>query len=189
MVQVRGNLIEGIKEAFISHTTITNDMIELLVASLLFRLLPPSSLRLFTEKYRSGSFLGKASRMNVRGELRKGYKNTSHHRDEKTWKTLPKSHARFLYWLGFEPGSNLGLPDKDTTSAIAYLAHDALGRIVERGVMMMFDRLKLEGREVVELRGSEQLTMEDVRKGGGGGGWGGGGGKGTLYWGPGCEER
>ncbi|GMI33347.1 hypothetical protein TrCOL_g277 [Triparma columacea] len=145
--------------------------------------------RTFSEKYRSGSFLGRASKSNVQGSTRK--EHFKHPRDEKNWKNLQKTHARFLYWLGFEPGRGGGLPDKDTTLALAYLAHDALGRIVERGIMNLVSRLREEGRKAVVLRGEEQLTMEDIRGGMEGMGLAGEitKGKVALYWGPGCERR
>jgi hypothetical protein len=49
-----------------------------------------------------------------------------------TWETLPAQHVPFLHWLGFSPRSALPLPSEVTTQALAFLAYDFFGKIVEK---------------------------------------------------------
>lgn len=49
-----------------------------------------------------------------------------------TWTNLHPSSVIFLHWLGFDPMSSLPPPDEDTTQALGFLAHDFLGKIVEK---------------------------------------------------------
>lgn len=49
-----------------------------------------------------------------------------------TWTNLHPSSVIFLHWLGFDPLSSLPPPDEDTTQALGFLAHDFLGKIVEK---------------------------------------------------------
>ena len=52
--------------------------------------------------------------------------------DLSTWETLPAQHVKFLHWLGFQPRSALPLPNEATTHALAFLAYDFFGKIVEK---------------------------------------------------------
>jgi hypothetical protein len=38
----------------------------------------------------------------------------------------------FLHWVGFDPTSALSPPNEETTQALAFLAHDFFGKIVEK---------------------------------------------------------
>lgn len=49
-----------------------------------------------------------------------------------TWTNLHPSSVVFLHWLGFDPMSSLPPPDEDTAQALGFLAHDFLGKIVEK---------------------------------------------------------
>jgi len=49
-----------------------------------------------------------------------------------TWESLPAQHVPFLHWLGFSPRSALPLPSEATTNALAFLAYDFFGKIVEK---------------------------------------------------------
>ena len=49
-----------------------------------------------------------------------------------TWTNLHPSSVIFLHWLGFDPLSSLPPPDEETTQALGFLAHDFLGKIVEK---------------------------------------------------------
>jgi hypothetical protein len=89
----------------------------------------------FSTEFRRGSFLpknssgGNAFKEKVQGRV--------HSKDSQTWKTLPATHARFLHWIGFDPASALPPPTTETTEALAFLAYDAIGRIVEKSIMLM----------------------------------------------------
>ena len=55
-----------------------------------------------------------------------------------TWTNLHPSSVIFLHWLGFDPMSSLPPPDEDTTQALGFLAHDFLGKIVEKVRLIEF---------------------------------------------------
>jgi hypothetical protein len=43
------------------------------------------------------------------------------------------AHVRFLHWVGFDPATELPPPDEETAEALAFLAYDVFGRIIEVG--------------------------------------------------------
>ena len=49
-----------------------------------------------------------------------------------TWTNLHPSSVVFLHWAGFDPLSSLPPPDEEITQALGFLAHDFLGKIVEK---------------------------------------------------------
>ena len=57
---------------------------------------------------------------------------------------------------------SLPLPDEETTEALAFLAHDALGRIVEKAISLMFADELAAGNPVLELRGGMQLQPQHI---------------------------
>jgi hypothetical protein len=87
--------------------------------------------------------------------------------------------VRFLHWLGFDidgtvadadeesPSNNaplrLAAPSAETTHALAFLAHDFFGRIVEKAIFWRNVRSD-ETRVVIELRPGEQLQGSDIER-------------------------
>ena len=117
----------------------------------------------FAEDFRNGSFLsGKNTRNIYGGVARTGLGWSKNKKDDKTWKSLGAGAARFLHWVGFDPSSALPPPDKSTTDALAFLAHDALGRIVEGSLMIMLEEEARAGAEIFQLRGGMQIRREHV---------------------------
>jgi hypothetical protein len=99
-----------------------------------------------------------------------------------TWETISGRSVRFLHWLGFDP-PNLHPPDEETTQALAFLAYDRLGRIVEKAIylrnLVAMQKKKQEidndtanseekvddlGERLWELPQGEQLTKEDIER-------------------------
>ncbi|GMH89454.1 hypothetical protein TL16_g11462 [Triparma laevis f. inornata] len=100
----------------------------------------------------------------VEKQSAKKEKAKGHVKDVKTWANTKSGIARFLYWVGFDPNSSLPLPDDDTTEALAFLAHDCLGRIVEKSISLMFQEEIDKGNPILELRGGMQLQPEHIAK-------------------------
>ena len=92
-------------------------------------------------KVRQGSFLkGNVSSQNYRQRLDQEHEweelrrnKTNGRRPKGTWENIPAKSVRFLHWLGFDP-PNLCPPDDEVTGALAFLAYDRLGRIVEKAI-------------------------------------------------------
>jgi hypothetical protein len=87
-----------------------------------------------------------------------------------TWEALPAQHVQFLHWLGFQPRSALPLPNEATTHALAFLAYDFYGKIVEKAVLLRCLKdgesaqrnSTRDGRLILELQTNEQLSKEDI---------------------------
>ena len=93
---------------------------------------------------------------------------------------LPVIAARFLHWVGFDvgygtesPPSEVALPppNDDTTHALAFLAYDFFGRIVEKAIFLRnLERQKRscpdmdEASVLLELESGEQLEQVDVAR-------------------------
>ncbi|KAL3902296.1 MAG: hypothetical protein SGARI_005910, partial [Bacillariaceae sp.] len=93
-----------------------------------------------------------------------------------TWENISGRSVRFLHWLGFDP-PNLHPPDEETTQALAFLAYDRMGRIVEKAIYLRnlgaqqkkTEQLEGEGEKgealgerLWELPQGEQLSKEDI---------------------------
>ena len=48
------------------------------------------------------------------------------------WEGMSFHTIRFLHWIGFDPKSDLPPPKDEVTHALAFLAHDFMGRIIEQ---------------------------------------------------------
>lgn len=84
---------------------------------------------------RKGSFLPRKELSTEKREWAKSNSTRQKGRVTKnrtTWTNLHPASVVFLHWLGFEPMSALPPPDEETTQALGYLAHDFLGKIVEK---------------------------------------------------------
>ena len=87
------------------------------------------------------------------------------------WAHMSAAAVRFLHWIGFDPASPLPPPNDDVTAALAFLAYDFFGRIVEKAIFLRKVRQQSEaGMEVnetaitYELNEGEQLTEDDVNQ-------------------------
>ena len=88
-----------------------------------------------------------------------------------SWERISGRSIRFLHWLGFDP-PNLYPPDEDVTHALAFLAYDRLGRIVEKAIYLRNlerfrnneSKVAKDFRPLWELPKGEQLTKEDIEK-------------------------
>lgn len=79
---------------------------------------------------RKGSFLPRTGRNANSNEPTR--KRGRPPKGKTTWKDMQPSSMVFLHWLGFDPMSSLPPPDEGTTQALGFLAHDFLGKIVEK---------------------------------------------------------
>jgi hypothetical protein len=89
------------------------------------------------------------------------------------WTHMSASAVRFLHWIGFDPTSPvLPPPTDDVTAALAFLAYDIFGRIVEKAIFLRNCRRQLDtGVEInevaisnYELEPGEQLTEQDIQR-------------------------
>ena len=85
------------------------------------------------------------------------------------WSHMSAATVRFLHWVGFEPTSRLPPPSDETTDALAFLAYDCFGRIVEKAILLRnVEKRRVTGGEVneaailVELDPGEQLEENDI---------------------------
>ena len=93
---------------------------------------------------------------------------------------MPGRSVRFLHWLGFDP-PNLYPPDDEVTHALAFLAYDRFGRIVEKAIYLRnLEKVQNRGAKskeelqtglldkitgpLWELNAGEQLTKEDIER-------------------------
>lgn len=92
-------------------------------------------------------------------------------RNRTSWAQLPSSHVSFLHWIGFDPGSALLPPDHSTTEALAFLAYDFMGKIVEKAIFLRcMSKLKEHNMKnrpesahmLLQLDANEQLSEEDI---------------------------
>jgi hypothetical protein len=135
-------------------------------------------------KVRQGSFLPSAMRVRRTqaekewDEIRK--KKRGRHFSG-SWESMSGRSVRFLHWLGFDP-PNLYPPDEEVTHALAFLAYDRLGRIVEKAIFLrnLEKEKQVKGGEqeedkevpadttitgpLWELPEGEQLTEEDIQR-------------------------
>ena len=88
------------------------------------------------------------------------------------WTHMSASAVRFLHWVGFDPTSPvLPPPTDDVTAALAFLAYDFFGRIVEKAIFLRnCQRQRSTGVEInegeisnYELDPGEQLSEQDIQ--------------------------
>ena len=53
-------------------------------------------------------------------------------RSRTSWNSLHPTSVIFLHWIGFDPKSALSPPNEKTTQAMAFLAYDFFGKIIEK---------------------------------------------------------
>ena len=130
---------------------------------------------------RQGSFIDKAT--GVDGRMwRQAQKKTKGKGRNKavTWESLPAGCVTFLHWVGFDLTSSIPPPNEATANALAFLAYDFLGKVVEKAIFLrrLAQREKIragKGRGnvkgddsndgddfLLELKGTDQLTAEDI---------------------------
>lgn len=89
------------------------------------------------------------------------------------WTHMAASAVRFLHWVGFDPMSPaLPPPTDDVTAALAFLAYDFFGRIVEKAIFLRNCQRQVDaGMEInevaisnYELGPGEQLTEQDIQR-------------------------
>jgi hypothetical protein len=114
----------------------------------------------FSELRAMGSFLSK------RGKQDSGATNVG-----SGWGNMSKQAIRFLHWAGFEPGTALPPPNEGTADALAFLAYDFLGRIVEKAICLRnIEKQKRSSGQVneadmlLELSQGEQLEVQDIAR-------------------------
>lgn len=83
--------------------------------------------------------------------------------EEKSWARLPLVAIRFLHWVGFDPDSSLPPPNEETTHALAFLAYDFVGRIVEKAVQLKLEAIR-EDDDILELKPGQQLEPTDITR-------------------------
>jgi hypothetical protein len=77
------------------------------------------------------------------------------------------STKRFWHWVGFDPQSEeLPPPDPETTEALAFLAYDFLGRIIEKAIVLRLQQQQSSNSDSVvwELSRGEQLEPIDIER-------------------------
>jgi hypothetical protein len=84
------------------------------------------------------------------------------------------STKRFWHWVGFDPQSEeLPPPDPETTEALAFLAYDFLGRIIETAIVLRLQQQQQSSKKeasfnidsmIWELSRGEQLEPVDIER-------------------------
>jgi hypothetical protein len=82
------------------------------------------------------------------------------------WETMSATSVRFLHWVGFDPRSALAPPNDEVTEALAFLAYDFMGRIVEKAIYLknIANNNSSTDNVLLELRDGQQLDAEDIEK-------------------------
>jgi len=116
-------------------------------------------------KVRQGSFLPSSRRVRrskaeIEWDRLRKLKKGRHAAGE--WENISGRAVRFLHWLGFDP-PNLYPPDEETTQALAFLAYDRLGRIVEKAIFLRNENDE-KARSLWELPPGDQLTARDIER-------------------------
>ena len=116
-------------------------------------------------KVRQGSFLPSSRRVRrskteIEWDRLRKIKRGRHAAGE--WENISGRAVRFLHWLGFDP-PNLYPPDEETTQALAFLAYDRFGRIVEKAIFLRNENGE-KIRSLWELPAGEQLTVNDLER-------------------------
>ena len=135
---------------------------------------------------RQGSFIDKAT--GVDGRLwRQAQKKAKGKGRNKavTWESLPAGCVTFLHWVGFDLTSSIPPPNEATANALAFLAYDFMGKIVEKAIFLRrlaqreeirankgMENRKDENNDddddddgddfLLELKGTDQLNVEDI---------------------------
>ena len=119
-------------------------------------------------KVRTGSFLpNKKNTRRTKMEIEwDRLRRIKHRHNAGEWENMSGRQVRFLHWLGFNP-PNLYPPDDETTQALAFLAYDRLGRIVEKAIFLRNERMhdsSISNCALWELPKDEQLSLKDVEQ-------------------------
>ncbi len=89
------------------------------------------------------------------------------------WQNLHHTSVVFLHWIGFDQRSALSPPNDETTQALAFLAYDFFGKIVEKAVSLRLESTSSKGKArtlfgseepILELTGGDQLVVEDIER-------------------------
>jgi hypothetical protein len=130
---------------------------------------------------RQGSFIDKATGVDGRmwRQAQKKVKGKGRNKAV-TWESLPAGCVTFLHWVGFDLQSSIPPPNEETANALAFLAYDIMGKIVEKAIFLRRlkaratkgqGNLKVEDNDdddgddfLLELKGTEQLTAEDISR-------------------------
>ena len=99
---------------------------------------------------RRGSFLGRAG---IDVDQAKGQPGP--------WAKLAPEYLRFLLWCGFDPQSSELPPEPSTIEALAFLAYNFLGRVVETAVRLRNEKQKRK-IGVVEIPKGDMLQVVDI---------------------------
>jgi hypothetical protein len=97
-------------------------------------------------KVRQGSFLSRGNqtkRSALEIEWDKGRRKRGKQASG-TWENMSAKSVRFLHWVGFDP-PNLFPPDQEVTEALAFLAYDRLGQIIEKAIFIRNNGVVPEG--------------------------------------------
>lgn len=129
-------------------------------------------------KVRQGSFLPRGiSHRKTKAEKEwESFSQSTSKRGKKvtgTWDHMTAGMVRFLHWLGFDP-PRMPAPDDDTTHALAFLAYDRLGRVVEKAIILR-NLARVEGDtkasvhnpssvDLRKLAAGEQLSLADIER-------------------------
>lgn len=116
-------------------------------------------------KVRQGSFLPSSRRVRrtkaeIEWDRLRKIKKGRHAAGE--WENISGRAIRFLHWLGFDP-PNLYPPDEDTTQALAFLAYDRFGRIIEKATFLRCEKDE-KSKSLWELPPGEQLSVQDIER-------------------------
>ena len=116
-------------------------------------------------KVRQGSFLPSSRRVKrtkteIEWDRLRRIKKGRHAAGE--WENISGRAVRFLHWLGFDP-PNLFPPDEETTQALAFLAYDRFGRIVEKAIFLR-NETDERALSLWELHPGELLSVRDIER-------------------------
>lgn len=122
---------------------------------------------------RKGSFLDRGGMSSEDRVWEQERKKSKGRKKSSTWESLPASHVAFLYWIGFDQRSALPPPDTATTEALAFLAYDFFGKIIEKAILLrclkngqqdQHNNDKSNKEIILELSDKEQLTKADIEE-------------------------
>ena len=112
---------------------------------------------------RKGSFLPRRMTVVEEQEMGKSLR--------RGWGSLPPIAIRFLHWVGFDPNSALPPPNLTTTQALAFLAYDFFGRVVEKAIELRqsknhYKKKSSDGgdRILLELEPGKRLEVNDIEQ-------------------------
>lgn len=107
---------------------------------------------------RRGSFLGRVTKADPVEEDHAAAAAA----DAGKWARMASTYLKFLLWCGFDPQSSVPPPNEPTTEALAFLAYNFLGRVVEHAIRLRNETRKQRTGGVVEVPRGEQLEAVDI---------------------------